>query len=44
MSGFFLLYYLKSVTNLMSIFIYFFIIPIIPLDNFFHNKDCCQCH
>jgi len=26
------------------IYTYFFIIPIIPLNNFFYNKDCCWCH
>jgi len=26
------------------IYTYFFIIPIIPLNNFFNKKDCCWCH
>ena len=25
------------------IYAYFFIIPIIPLNNFLYNKDCCWC-
>ena len=25
------------------IYTYFFIIPIITLNNFFYNKDCCSC-
>ena len=26
------------------IYTYFFIIPIISLNNFFYNKHCCWCH
>jgi len=26
------------------IYTYFFFIPIIPLNNFFYNKDCSSCH
>jgi len=36
----FFLYYLKKKLD-EYIYTYFYIIPIIPLNNFFYNKDCC---
>ena len=41
MSGFFPLSFKKCTKLDKYIYTYFFIIPIIPLNNFFYNKDCC---
>ena len=41
MSGFFPLSFKKFTKLEKYIYTYFFIIPIIPLNNFFYNKDCC---
>ena len=34
----------KSNKHNKYIYTYLFIIPIIPLNNFFNNKDCCWSH
>ena len=44
MSVFFPLSFKKCNKLYGYIYTYFFIIPIISLNNFFYNKDRCWCH